>query len=354
MAVRISWDMRLGKRPNTGVSGRRLASGRMSPPQLSVSPLASPVDADALLQVLPPSPRSPPPSTTRGATESVGRRLSAGSVGAAANIDSGQLVSLSASTLLTCYYEWIAVIGSPPSPEFVGCRLISVDTAGATLASVGTPLTVPMSHGEISLTALGSSAAILCYVGAGPTGQCVLISVGSDGTSLSAGTALSMAATPQNVHVVNKLDASTAIVCSKDSANNGVGKCAVLTVSGTSLSMGTPITLEPACTSCSFSTSARAQLSVALSASTAVVCYSMWMLPMADGMPSQDHTRCVAMPPNSCALPRTRRLRRPAASDPLAHPLLTQVQGVKCERHVAQHGGPHRSEFSNQKQLAKW
>ena len=118
-----------------------------------------------------------------------------------------------------------------------------------------------------SLAALGTSRAILCYTDISVHGRCVVLSVTS-GTTLTQGTSYLVYASTTYWTSVAALDGSTAVVCYTHSSSRGV--CRVLTaswgsVNGWELTGGAEVF---------FHTGYVQRISVAaLDASTALVCY---------------------------------------------------------------------------------
>ena len=118
----------------------------------------------------------------------------------------------------------------------------------------------------ISVSTLDSSKAIVCYQDGGNSSYGTACVLSISGTTITAGTPVVFESATSTYISVSTLDSSKAIVCYRDDGNSSYGTACVLSISGTTITAGTPVVFESA-------TSTYISVST-LDSSKAIVCYT--------------------------------------------------------------------------------
>jgi hypothetical protein len=148
-----------------------------------------------------------------------------------------------------------------------------------TTVTAGTPVVFESANSEyISVAMLDSSKAIVCYTDNGNSSYGTACVLSISGTTVTAGTPVVFESAYSDYFSVAMLDSSKAIVCYRDNGNSSYGTACVLSISGTTVTAGTPVVFESA-SSYYFSVAM-------LDSSKAIVCYQ-------DGGNSYYGTACV-------------------------------------------------------------
>jgi hypothetical protein len=130
---------------------------------------------------------------------------------------------------------------------------------------------------DISVAMLTSTKAIVCYSDSVNLGYGTACCLSVSGTTITAGTPAVFSSSGSYVFSVGMLTSTLAIACYTDDDNSGYGTACCLSVSGTTITAGTPVVFENASSD---------YISVAILSSTlAIVCYR-------DGGNSSHGTAC--------------------------------------------------------------
>jgi hypothetical protein len=166
------------------------------------------------------------------------------------------VTKLSADKFLVCYQD------AGNSSYGTACVL----SISGTTITAGTPVVFESASSTyISVSTLDSSKAIVCYQDAGNSSYGTACVLSISGTTITAGTPVVFESANSLNFSVAMLDSSKAIVCYRDNGNSSYGTACVLSISGTTITAGTPVVFESATSN---------YISVAmLDSSKAIVCY---------------------------------------------------------------------------------
>jgi urease beta subunit len=173
-----------------------------------------------------------------------------------ANSDYISVSTLDSSKAIVCYRD------AGNSSYGTACVL----SISGTTITAGTPVVFESAASDyFSVSTLDSSKAIVCYRDDGNSGYGTACVLSISGTTITAGTAVVFESANSSYFSVSTLDSSKAIVCYRDNGNSSYGTACVLSISGTTITAGTPVVFE----------SANSQfISVStLDSSKAIVCY---------------------------------------------------------------------------------
>ena len=125
----------------------------------------------------------------------------------------------------------------------------AVLTVSGTSISVGTPANVTTTSGigaHIAITALSTTKALIAYQDNGNSGYGTAVVVTVSGTSISAGTPLVLRSADVEYSSAATLTATKAMVVYRDNGNSNYGTSVILDVDNTSITKGTAVVFEAA------------------------------------------------------------------------------------------------------------
>ena len=155
--------------------------------------------------------------------------------------------SASSSNLVTSGGVYTAIdnrVDLLPTGEEILCPSLVRNVAGSiyTLLTAGTPAVFESGTANYtSVTKINTDKYLVCYSDGGDSnkGKACVLSV--SGTTITAGTpAVFESGATTNIWSVSKLDTDKALVCYTDGGNSNYGTACAMTVSGTTITVGTP------------------------------------------------------------------------------------------------------------------
>ena len=119
-----------------------------------------------------------------------------------------------------------------------------------TTVTAGTPVVFESATTDYtSVAMLGSSKAVVTYQDGGNSNYGTACVLSISGTTVTAGTPVVFESAAAYVTSVAMLDSSKAVVTYKDGGNSSYGTACVLSISGTTVTAGTPVVFEAAASS---------------------------------------------------------------------------------------------------------
>jgi len=149
------------------------------------------------------------------------------------------VTAVSATKAIVAYYDY----GN--SQVFTACVL---DVSGTSITA-GTPANVTTTSGigaHIAITALSTTKALIAYQDNGNSGYGTAVVVTVSGTSISAGTPLVLRSADVEYSSAATLTATKAMVVYRDNGNSNYGTSVILDVDNTSITKGTAVVFEAA------------------------------------------------------------------------------------------------------------
>jgi hypothetical protein len=123
---------------------------------------------------------------------------------------------------------------------------IVLSVSGTTITS-GTPLVFESaSTSYLSATTLSSTSALVSYVDAGNSSYGTAIVLSISGTTISAGTPVVFESASTSYISATTLSSTSVLVAYKDGGNSSYGTSIILSISGTTITPGTPVVFESA------------------------------------------------------------------------------------------------------------
>ena len=151
------------------------------------------------------------------------------------------VTALSATVALVAYYD----AANSQNRPFTAAVL----TVSGTSISVGTPANVTTTSGtgaHIAITTLSTTKALIAFQDNGNSGYGTAVVVTVSGTSISAGTPLVFESADTEYSSAATLTATKAMVVYRDNGNSNYGTSVILDVDNTSITKGTAVVFEAA------------------------------------------------------------------------------------------------------------